>query len=457
MKSVARPLWVHEAGKTLTDDVRLHFSFHFPDMPCVGSQSVPVPASARSVKAGFANHILNRAFAQRILETRVQTVFISGLFGCTLDLIRVASLLKVRVCLELLESLPWRELDQRTAEACHAAFDYVDVLVGADNLLECPHDYSALHADDRDQALVSLLKICNAEAAAPQQLDYALYEFCLRDHPLLLDMQRPYVQHFVGCHNVLDLACGAGIFLELLDEQRVPASGVERDPKVSEYARGMGFNVETSDALTFLEQHEATFDGIYCSHFVEHLPVDALQKLIGLLAYALAECGVLVLVFPDPESIRSQLLGFWRDPEHVRFYHPDLIELMAMSHGLVTEWHSQRAHPHNVVPFPEQPPALTGLHAETMHSENVGIRITPEGRFERLLSKLGLASRRRLLETDHALNALRSELAALRRTTTIQSQSIDVLAERTHTLWNVNQTWAWDDNAVLRLRKVSKT
>jgi hypothetical protein len=52
------------------------------------------------------------------------------------------------------------------------------------------------------------------------------------------------------------------------------------------------------------------------------------------LVRAVEPGGTVVLVFPDPESIRSQLLGFWRDPEHVRFYHPDLIELMARAHGL---------------------------------------------------------------------------------------------------------------------------
>jgi hypothetical protein len=43
---------------------------------------------------------------------------------------------------------------------------------------------------------------------------------------------------------------------------------------------------------------------------------------------------VFVAVFPNPESVRMQLSGFWKDPEHVRFYHADLIGAVCAHYGL---------------------------------------------------------------------------------------------------------------------------
>jgi O-antigen chain-terminating methyltransferase len=198
---------------------------------------------------------------------------------------------------------------------------------------------------------------------------------------------------------------------------------VERNPAAVRYACGLGHEVVESDALAFLQGSRECFDGIYCSHFVEHLPVEALGNLVRYLADALRPGGVLLLVFPDPESIRSQLLGFWRDPEHVRFYHPDLVELMCRAAGLQPEFHSQHRPGRRVISFPEQRPAPS---PEEFRETSGG------GLWGRLLAGLGLARQARLRALEQRLVALDRDL---------------------DTLWTVNQTWAWDDNAVLRLRK----
>jgi len=449
-------LWVAESGPDRSVEGGMRLAFRFSDTSGDSADLQILPSECRALKVGFRNHQMNRAFALRLLEGKPDAVYICGLYGGTLDLIRVACLLGVRVCLELLEPLRWGDLDARTASACDAALQCVDVLVKGERLVDWPGEGRARRVTNGEEAIGCLSGGVSSGGDAKGHLDYALYEFCLRDHPLLLDMQRPYVAHFRDCKNVLDLACGAGIFLELLGDQGVAARGVERDPKIAEYARGMGLDVETSDALTYLGRNAGAFDGIYCSHFVEHLPFEAVQALMGLLVEALSDDGVLVLVFPDPESIRSQLLGFWRDPEHVRFYHPELIELMAMSHGLICEWSSQRAQPHRVVPFPSEAPELVDTRLPGRFNEKAVASPPQEGRYERFLWKLGLVPRRRLLQADRALEDVRQDLAVLKEAVGIQGRAIGALGERTETLWQVNQTWAWDDNAVLRFRKPAR-
>lgn len=268
------------------------------------------------------------------------------------------------------------------------------------------------------QGLLEMLAQAEPPVRPGTGFGYESYAFAQRDHVLLQAMQQGMLPHFEGCHQVLDVGCGTGVFLDLLARAGVGASGVERNPQSVAYARALGLRVDEADALAFLAERTAAYDGLYCSHFVEHLPFDVVCLLVERCARALAPGGVAVLTFPDPESIRSQLLGFWRDPEHVRFYHPDIIEVLARTHGLALEFNSQRSPGRKVVGFPLNPPAAPAH--------------PPPGRWSRWLARLGIAS-------QHELQVERA-----------QRRHMETWVRQ---LWDVNQTWAWDDNVVLRFRK----
>lgn len=435
-------LEVHEAGLPPAFPGGRHgITYRFDDGPAIAAD-LTVAAATRAPVAGFDRHVLNRPLAQRLLHERPDAVCIRGLHGCTLDLPRVAKLLGLPVCVDWSVLPDAGALDGRSATALRAAFDSTDVVLAdgpGEGYRESrgesrgegrgghPAGPPRVHSPAAAQALLA-----HCPPACGIDGDYALYEFCLRDHPLLVEMQRPYLGHFAGCRRVLDLGCGAGIFVELLAAAGVAAEGVERSPLIAGYARGMGLAVETANALAYLRGRPGGFDGIYCSHFVEHLPFDAVRELMRGLAAALDPGGVLLLVFPDPESIRSQLLGFWRDPEHVRFYHPELIEMLGASLGLRCEWRSDREQPHEVIGFPLRPPPLPPLGAEPPAPES------PAG-WRRWLARLGLA--------DGA------EVAALRARLARSEAALQALAAQVGTLWQVNQTWAWNDNVALRFRK----
>ncbi len=55
-----------------------------------------------------------------------------------------------------------------------------------------------------------------------------------------------------------------------------------------------------------------------------------------------------MLVFPNPGSIRLHLFGFWRDPEHVRFYNGNLIALVCQHYGLKLEHSSEEEEPNRL-------------------------------------------------------------------------------------------------------------
>jgi len=335
--------------------------------------------------AQFGPFELIQHFAKQLQKVQPRRVIIEELNGATADLARVACALGIPTVIEKEQPAAQDANAQRWANAL------------SQSVKQAPN------AQDQ-----------------PIQFGYEAYALGMRNHALLAQMQAPHASHFAGCNRVLDVGCGTGVFLDLLARQGTPAEGVERNLQSARFAQSLGLCVHTADALEFLAQHPGHYDGLYCSHFVEHLPIDGVERLIQLCAQALQPGGVAVFTFPDPESIRSQLLGFWRDPEHVRFYHPELIETLAQVHGLQAEYNSQQIPGRTVGPFSLQPPqAPPGPSA-------------PNGLWSRWAKALGLATA--------------ADLATLQAHNQHQQRLIEQL-------WQVNQTWAWEDNVVLRLRK----
>lgn len=401
--------------------------------------------------ADFQQQLANRHFTDELLAQRPDLIVIDSLTGASMDMARIAALLGYRVLIRVprlalpaTDSRPWRWLADVFALASGL---YASGQAAADEVFRCafPDQGGRVHAN-----LMQAMRALPQQGGIEQSFGYAHYAFGLRDHGLLYRMQLPLAGHFDGCCNVLELACGPAVFLEILRQRGIVARGVERNPASVRYARGLGFDVDEADALEYLATADARFDGIYCSHFVEHLDAEAVDRLIGLIARALRPGGVALFVFPDPESIRSQLLGFWRDPEHVRFYHPDLIELMCRGHGLETDFHSHRVDGREVVPFSYQPPLGAWDLPEASADGVMDAGVPPAGRLERLFARLGLVHPAALRRLG---NAFEAHLCAQREYTTRLQSRVKALEGAVHALWAVNQTWAWDDNAVIRVRK----
>ena len=359
----------------------------------------------RHFQARFAPFKLVNAFVQVLMRVRPQRVVLSSINGATAELARLSLAMGLAV-----EVLHQPERDNLSGEA--------ETLRWFEGLLSRINHQAKL---SQLQPQVAADGLDTPRPTSGPTWDYGLYALGMRDHELLLRMHAPDVTHFAGCKQVLDVGCGTGIMLEALTRAGIAAHGVDRNPQSVRYAASLGLNVHLQDALDYLEQRPASCDGLYCSHFVEHLPVEVVDRLIRLSAQAMQPGGLAVFTFPDPESIRSQLLGFWRDPEHVRFYHPELIASMAAVHGLELEYNSQNLPGRSVGPFSLQPPPLPSAApapAPTL--------------WERIALRLGLA--------------LPAQLQALQH-------QIDHQQKLVEQLWRVNQTWAWEDNVVLKFRK----
>jgi O-antigen chain-terminating methyltransferase len=230
-------------------------------------------------------------------------------------------------------------------------------------------------------------------------------------------LQRPRVQFFKGCQKVLDLACGPGVFLELLRETGIEAIGVDRDEEIVEKARQKDLKVIQSDIFDHLEKAEERYDGIFCSHLIEHLPFHQVVRLVELTAMRLDPGGVFVSVLPNPGSIRLHLFGFWRDPEHVRFYTGNLIASVCQHYGLEVEYSNEEEVP-NLLETPRLEP-ISGL--------------PPVSRWKGFWGQREDRAKKILLELNRKIEEF--------------NQKMERFSEA------VNKVWARDDEVVLVCRK----
>lgn len=145
---------------------------------------------------------------------------------------------------------------------------------------------------------------------------------------------RALAPRLAGRRRVVDLGCGTGEFLEELARAGVPAFGVDVDPEAVEACRLRGLEARVGDLFEELARGELRdFDGVVLSHVIEHVgPAEALRLLICIAA-RLPEGGLLLVVTPNPESLFTHLVHFWRDPTHVRFYPVELLRRLAAAAG----------------------------------------------------------------------------------------------------------------------------
>jgi SAM-dependent methyltransferase len=148
-----------------------------------------------------------------------------------------------------------------------------------------------------------------------------------------------YVPMFEGRGPVLELGCGRGEFLDLLEAAGVRALGVDSDEGMVEKARADGLEVLLGDAVEHLhaDPPPGPYGGVFCAHFVEHLDPEQVTRLLAGVRRVLAPGGRFVAATPNPACYAVLSHDFWRDPTHVRFYDLPLLEFLCRQAGLEVE------------------------------------------------------------------------------------------------------------------------
>jgi O-antigen chain-terminating methyltransferase len=149
----------------------------------------------------------------------------------------------------------------------------------------------------------------------------------LRAYHVFLD---PLAALYPGAE-ALDVGCGRGEWLELLDEAGFMAQGVDLDDGMLAACRERGLRVERADALKTLSDLPADSLALVSAfHVVEHVPFDVLRAIVQEALRVLKPGGLLILETPNPENLVVGASDFYLDPSHERPIPPNLL-------GFVTE------------------------------------------------------------------------------------------------------------------------
>lgn len=135
---------------------------------------------------------------------------------------------------------------------------------------------------------------------------------------------------------VLDVGCGAGLFLHLADEAGMRVRGIEPSAAAVAYARqNYGLDVHHG-TLEDAELSAASFDIVVMWHVLEHLPdpVRSLRKVAELLTPG----GLLLLAVPNFGSVEARVFGRrWYSldaPRHLVHFTPKTLRAVVVAGGL---------------------------------------------------------------------------------------------------------------------------
>lgn len=166
------------------------------------------------------------------------------------------------------------------------------------------------------------------------RFDYLAFYGHFRSPPAELKKhQAIFLDYYRGCHNVLDIGCGRGEFLELLRDNGIGCKGVDIDGEMNSLCRSRGLPAEQADAVAFLEQaSDGDFDGLFCDQVIEHLEPGYRHRLLRLCHARLAPGGNLVVKTINPLSL-AIFTDFFLDATHTRPVHPETLKYLIGSLG----------------------------------------------------------------------------------------------------------------------------
>lgn len=145
---------------------------------------------------------------------------------------------------------------------------------------------------------------------------------------------KDYIKYYQKAGLVVDLGCGRGEFLELLEENEIEGIGVDTYDDFVEYCTNKGLNVVKEDAISYVTGlAEQSVTGIFAAQLVEHLTVNKLVDLCNEAYKKLVPGGTLIFETPNPTNLSIYYNWFYADPTHQNPVHPKTLEYLLKKAG----------------------------------------------------------------------------------------------------------------------------
>ena len=133
--------------------------------------------------------------------------------------------------------------------------------------------------------------------------------------------QEFYLKYYRGKKKVVDIGCGRGEFLSLMQDNGIAVEGVDIYEPYTEYCNSKGLKATCADGCDFLEKTEGV-DGIFVGQVVEHLKPHQIIRLCNTAYERLEVGGCIIMETPNPTSLSIYTNAFYIDPSHIKPVHP---------------------------------------------------------------------------------------------------------------------------------------
>ena len=168
------------------------------------------------------------------------------------------------------------------------------------------------------------------------RIDYFDFENKFRgSRTVIKESQKGYLEYYEKGSDdyVLDIDCGRGEFLELMNENGIKARGIDVYEPFVEFCKGRGLEAQQADALGFVSSLEDEgLNGIFMGQVIEHINTDYAIALIRTAKRKLKKGCYFILETPNPQNLGTYF-NFYLDPSHIKPVHFMLVEYLFSSAG----------------------------------------------------------------------------------------------------------------------------
>ena len=124
----------------------------------------------------------------------------------------------------------------------------------------------------------------------------------------------------------LDLGCGRGEWLELLNRQGFESIGIDSNPYFVEQCQARDLQVVCEDAFAYLPSiPDHTYNLVSAFHLIEHLSHSQIGLLFSEARRVLMPEGLLLLETPSIDNLLVASKSFYCDPTHITPIHPEAL------------------------------------------------------------------------------------------------------------------------------------
>ena len=148
---------------------------------------------------------------------------------------------------------------------------------------------------------------------------------------------------------IVDLGCGRGEFLSLIQETGKSVYGIDFSELEIGRLKDAGYQAVSGDIQEYVRKLDPeSIGGVFCAQVVEHLTPDSVYSILADAHRAMKPGSPIVIETVNPLSVFAYHHLFFKDPTHVFPVHPDTLAFMLRYTGF------QDVQIHWITPVPEQ-------------------------------------------------------------------------------------------------------